>query len=99
VDEDPLTVSFTPLEVRCSGRSYWLVWLEPNTPDVEAFRAQSLMAQRVAHDLKNPLTSILLTLQRMQMATRQVRGRCSLETGTCGLPSVTMTVAKPLSRG
>jgi hypothetical protein len=28
------------------------------------------MAQRVAHDLKNPLTSILLTLQRMQMAYR-----------------------------
>ncbi len=71
VENRTLTVTCTPLEVRRSGRPYWLVWLELSTPDVEAFRAQSLMAQRVAHDLKNPLTSILLTLQRMQMAYRE----------------------------
>jgi two-component sensor histidine kinase len=32
--------------------------------------AWGLMARRVAHDLKNPLTSILLTLQRLQMEYR-----------------------------
>lgn len=66
-----LTMTGTPLEITRWGRSYRLVWLEPKTEDVEKYRAQGLMAQRVAHDLKNPLTSILLTLQRMQMAYRK----------------------------
>ena len=45
-------------------------------PDVRSeagdddYRAWGLMARRVAHDLKNPLTSILLTLQRLQMEYR-----------------------------
>jgi len=66
------TVTATPLEVTRRGRPYWLVWLAPEEPpDGERTRGWSLMAQRVAHDLKNPLTSILLTLQRMQMAYRE----------------------------
>ena len=68
IDGQTITVTCTPLEVTREGTPYWLVWLEPESPDVETYRAQGLMAQRVAHDLKNPLTSILLTLQRMQMA-------------------------------
>lgn len=70
VEGQVITVSCTPLEITRNGRSYWLVWLDPSTSDKQ-YRVQSLMAQRVAHDLKNPLTSILLTLQRMQMAYRE----------------------------
>ena len=70
VEGQVITVSCTPLEITRNGRSYWLMWLDPSTSDKQ-YRVQSLMAQRVAHDLKNPLTSILLTLQRMQMAYRE----------------------------
>jgi len=68
VDGEQVTVACSPLEVRRAGRAYWLVWLEPESEVQADYQAQSLMAQRVAHDLKNPLTSIRLTLQRMQMA-------------------------------
>ncbi|NUO79223.1 hypothetical protein HUU05_04030 [candidate division KSB1 bacterium] len=37
----------------------------------EQTQAWSLMAERVAHDLKSPLTSILLTLQRLQKEYRK----------------------------
>jgi len=71
IREEAFTVTCTPLEVMRNGRPYWLVWLDPVTPEVEEYRVQGLMAQQVAHDLKNPLTSILLTLQRMQMAYQE----------------------------
>lgn len=70
-DGGELMVTGTPLDIIRWGHPYWLIWLEPKAEDVERYRAQGLMAQRVAHDLKNPLTSILLTLQRMQMAYRE----------------------------
>lgn len=74
VDGQSVSVTFVPLEIFRRGRPYWLVWLDPETPKEHEYRAQGLMAQRVAHDLKNPLTSILLTLQRMQMAYRETDG-------------------------
>lgn len=74
VEGQTISVNGTPLEVTRRGRPYWLVWLEPASTGAETYRAQGLMAQRVAHDLKNPLTSILLTLQRMQMAYREEDG-------------------------
>ena len=70
-----LSVAVTPLDVFQGGRPYWLVWLEPESATSDTHRAHGLMAQRVAHDLKNPLTSILLTLQRMQMAYREENGQ------------------------
>ncbi|MFB6272107.1 MAG: PAS domain-containing sensor histidine kinase [Salinibacter sp.] len=72
VDGRTFTVTCTPLEITSAGRPYWLVWLDPPAgPTSEKHRMWGLMAQRVAHDLKNPLTSILLTIQRMQMEYRQ----------------------------
>ena len=70
IDGRAITVTRTPLEVVRAGHPYWMVWLDSEGETERAYRAQGLMAQRVAHDLKNPLTSILLTLQRMQMAYR-----------------------------
>lgn len=47
---------------------YWLVWLRPSGLTADGSSgAGRLVVERVAHDLKNPLTSILLTLQRLQM--------------------------------
>jgi len=49
----------------------WLVRIQASdAADADAYRTWGLMARRVAHDLKNPLTSILLTLQRLQMEYR-----------------------------
>lgn len=72
VEGRSFAVTSAPLDLTRWGHPYWLVWLEP--PDDSTFgenRAWDLMARRVAHDLKNPLTSMLLTLQRMQMEYRQ----------------------------
>ncbi len=49
------------------GTAGYGVLLLRSTSDSESNPAWRLMAQRIAHDLKNPLTSILLTLQRLQM--------------------------------
>lgn len=46
---------------------YWLVLLGDIAADKSQLKAWALMAQRVAHDLMNPLTSIRLTLQHLQM--------------------------------
>ena len=69
-DEPPAWVVAEPLAVERRGRPYWLVSV--TAPPVldggsEADGTWPLLARRVVHDLKNPLTSILLTLQRMQM--------------------------------
>jgi hypothetical protein len=72
LDGQPVTLTPTPLDVRRAGYPYWLVWADPARPTDEAsYRAWALMAQRVAHDLKNPLTSILLTVQRLQSEYQQ----------------------------
>ncbi len=53
-------------------RPHWLVILDDTSVQAELDQARtwSAMAQRIAHDIKNPLTSILLTLQRLQMEYR-----------------------------
>lgn len=48
----------------------WVLFLEPEA-SAAAMKTWSLMAQRVAHDLKNPLTAILLTQQRLQTELRE----------------------------
>jgi nitrogen-specific signal transduction histidine kinase len=59
---------------RRGAATTWLIYLdEASAPDQGTkHRAWGLMAQRVAHDLKSPLTSIRLTLQRMQMEYRDL---------------------------
>jgi signal transduction histidine kinase len=68
---ETLHVRAEPLPGRYGERGYWAVTLRPETVREPDYRAWGLMARRVAHDLKNPLTSILLTLQRMQMEYRE----------------------------
>ncbi len=57
-----------PITIAKGRESYWLVSVVDRSIEAEAQRSPtwSLMAERVAHDLKSPLTSILLTLQRLQ---------------------------------
>jgi two-component system nitrogen regulation sensor histidine kinase NtrY len=65
----PLQAHAVPLSE--DGRPHWLIRLrDPAAPSEDSYRAWGLMARRVAHDLKNPLTSMLLTLQRLQMEYR-----------------------------
>ncbi len=49
-------------------RSFWVVFILDISAETElqSAKAWSAMAQRIAHDIKNPLTSILLTQQRLQ---------------------------------
>ncbi len=68
----PFKVTAEPIwQLRRSG-PHWLVLLEDLSAAGELHRAKawSAMAQRIAHDIKNPLTSIQLTLQRLQMEYR-----------------------------
>jgi signal transduction histidine kinase len=48
---------------------YWIVFLLNTSTEtaLENAHAWAAMAQRIAHDIKNPLTSILLTQQRLEM--------------------------------
>ncbi|NOY78585.1 MAG: hypothetical protein GXO76_12015 [Calditrichaeota bacterium] len=51
------------------SRPYWLIFLFDLSVEnrLESAKAWAAMAQRIAHDIKNPLTSILLTQQRLEM--------------------------------
>ena len=66
--EGALFVTADPIVLRGEAHPHWLLTLGRRASyDAEDYRAWGLMAQRIAHDLKNPLTSILLTLQRLQL--------------------------------
>ncbi|RMD96372.1 MAG: hypothetical protein D6814_11510 [Calditrichaeota bacterium] len=54
-------------------RPYWLVLVQDLTPETELQRAKTwaATAQRIAHDLKNPLSSMLLSVQRLQSEYRK----------------------------
>ncbi|MFQ5603590.1 MAG: ATP-binding protein [bacterium] len=59
--------------IKLASSSYqWLVLLQNDHTKEEREKAKtwSAMAQRIAHDINNPLTSIQLTLQRLQMEYR-----------------------------
>jgi nitrogen-specific signal transduction histidine kinase len=61
-----------PLRTRTRGDPHWLIRFEepasaPPQPPVD----WAILAQRVAHDVKNPLTSMLLTLQHLQREYRE----------------------------
>lgn len=59
-----------PMPGRYGDEGFWVLTLEPERDQFRDNRAWGLMTRRIAHDLKNPLTSILLTLQRLQMEYR-----------------------------
>ncbi|MFQ5638390.1 MAG: ATP-binding protein [bacterium] len=58
-----------PIKLTGGKKPHWLVIFENNAIEAELERTKSwsAMAQRIAHDIKNPLSSIQLTLQRLQM--------------------------------
>ena len=63
----------SPISVRPRKRTHWLVELNSQITQGESpiDPAWALMIQRMAHDLKNPLTSILLIQQRLQIEYRK----------------------------
>lgn len=66
-DSMPLFLAAEPLTYG-SKRHYWLIKARDSSRELHnQHQAWAMMAQRIAHDIKNPLTSILLTLQRLQM--------------------------------
>lgn len=66
--EQVFQVVAEPMQVPFNASPYWLVTVLPEDQlESKEARSWALMAQRVAHDIKNPLTSILLTLQRLQL--------------------------------
>jgi nitrogen-specific signal transduction histidine kinase len=72
--DQPLAARFIAVPVTQGGtRPDWLVRIVDAADDSSdgEWRTWALLAQRVAHDLKNPLTSMLLTLQRMRVEYRK----------------------------
>lgn len=62
-----------PLTIKGHSRPHWLVQFLDKTVELEIHQARiwGKMAQRIAHDIKNLLTPILLTQQRLQMEYRE----------------------------
>lgn len=71
--ERQIHVITDPLAIKGHSRPLWLIQFFDKTVDLEIHKAKTWgkMAQRIAHDIKNPLTSILLTQQRLQMEYRE----------------------------
>lgn len=73
-DEDgrrgPLHVTARPVRLGTRGDPHWILRcrLGPLGLDPEQSATWALLARRVAHDIKNPLSGILLTLDRMRRA-------------------------------
>ena len=65
-----MNIHAEPMPGRRGDEGFWVLTLGPKRDQIEEHRAWGLMTRRIAHDLKNPLTSILLTLQRLQMEYR-----------------------------
>ncbi|NOY59119.1 MAG: hypothetical protein GXO75_09320 [Calditrichaeota bacterium] len=65
----PLEIIAEPVRVRHQRKNFWLLSFADCSRDIENQKNKTWakMARRVAHDIKNPLTSILLSLQRLQL--------------------------------
>lgn len=63
------TVSMGPVVIGSAGDPHWIVRI--GEPDETSARAWPMMAQRIAHAVKNPLTHMLLTVQRLQAEYRE----------------------------
>jgi nitrogen-specific signal transduction histidine kinase len=58
-----------PLPLKNRGKPFWLVTFVDKSFDQEIMQAKtwSKMAQKTAHDIKNPLSAIMLKLQHLQI--------------------------------
>ncbi len=59
-----------PVFTGLANDPHWLIRVRNGSASSELTAAWVPLARRTAHDLRNPLTSILLTLQRLQMEYR-----------------------------
>jgi len=66
-----------PLPVKVHKKPFWLVAIIDQSANDELLQAKTWckMAQKTAHDIKNPLSAIMLTLQRLQMFTQEQVGK------------------------
>jgi signal transduction histidine kinase len=70
-DGQPLAARAEPATVGLRSDPHWLIKVRDNSAgSAELTAAWAPLARRTAHDLRNPLTSILLTLQRLQLEYR-----------------------------
>ncbi|HEX9973653.1 MAG TPA: histidine kinase dimerization/phospho-acceptor domain-containing protein, partial [bacterium] len=72
MNDRAFTVIADPIMEFGIQKMHWLVVIKRQEQGIDFSQAQTwiAMAQRIAHEIKNPLTSILLTLQRLQMEYR-----------------------------
>ncbi len=68
-----------PVIVRNKKKPFWLVTFLDKADDDEIMQAKTWckMAQKAAHDIKNPLSAITLTLQRLQMLNQEQANQTS----------------------
>lgn len=65
----PLQVHAQPMRLGTGSDPHWVVRCRPGPgSELEMWTTWPLLARRVAHDIKNPLSGILLTLDRMRSA-------------------------------
>jgi len=62
-----------PIQLANFPNPYWLILFQDSTEKelIEEAKARAALAQRIAHNIKNPLTSIQLSLQRLQMEYKE----------------------------
>jgi signal transduction histidine kinase len=67
-----LRLSARPVIIGSAGDPHWLVRIDGGeAPSNGAARTWPMFAQRIAHSIKNPLTHMLLTVQRLQTEYRE----------------------------
>lgn len=68
-DPCPESVSMSPVVIGSTRDPHWIVRFDE--ADRASGRGWPMMAQRIAHAVKNPLTHMLLTVQRLQVEYRE----------------------------
>lgn len=77
----PLLIDIEPIQNGFPGSPYWLILLTDQSVDIQLQQAKTWtkMAQKVAHDIKNPLSAILLSLQQLQLKYKKRIPEASVE--------------------
>ncbi|NIA31703.1 MAG: hypothetical protein GWP06_17565 [Actinobacteria bacterium] len=77
----PLLIVIEPIRQGFSGKPYWLILITDQSFNNQLQQAKmwTQMAQKVAHDIKNPLSAILLSLQQLQLKYQKRIPEASVE--------------------
>ncbi len=83
-NKQKLLVIIEPLPGKRRNKQFWLVTFFDKSIDDELVQAKTWcrMAQKTAHDIKNPLSAIMLTLQRLQNQIKEHFPRAAEEFDT-----------------